>query len=212
MYKLYLILFTIITFCNSVLAQNGYVKLKNDSIIEGYIKYEKDIQHPEYGKKIKVYRTKTDKKPMSFFEKDIKEHALKKDTIVVLTGLYLNDKHYPYLAAKPVVRAEKISLFLVEVLKSSYSGAIPHTHTEFIHNTPVGVTSYNAIQTVRYKPVYILLHHGTNYKKTISENKQQMILDLEEFIDDKTLLDSIVYNKLKYTSLPDIVRIYNNLP
>lgn len=35
-------------------------------------------------KRVKVYRHKTDKHPILFYENEIKEHALKKDTVIFL--------------------------------------------------------------------------------------------------------------------------------
>ena len=57
-------------------AQNGYVRLGNDSTIIGYLKYYTSIKDGHPG--IEVWRTKKDKEPIRIPKWQIDEYAIKR--------------------------------------------------------------------------------------------------------------------------------------
>lgn len=63
-------------------AQNGYIRLTNDSVLTGYIKHVLSIKDNEHV--LEFWRTKNDKSPRRFMRSDVLDYAIKKDTFRIL--------------------------------------------------------------------------------------------------------------------------------
>jgi hypothetical protein len=66
----------------TVQAQNGYIRLENDSVLVGYIKPVLSVKDGDHA--LEFWKTKNDKSPRRIIRKDILDYAIKNDTFRVL--------------------------------------------------------------------------------------------------------------------------------
>lgn len=110
--KLVLIVLTLIS--SEVFAQNGYVKLDNDSTVVGFLKYYVSIKDGHQG--IELWRTKNDNEPLKIPRWKIDEYAIKSDTFKVLRQFrpfQENETYFEMVDAKLKSRG-KVNLYIIE--------------------------------------------------------------------------------------------------
>lgn len=109
---LFLIVLVISTL--SVFGQNGYVKLDNDSTLNGYLRYYVSNKDGHQG--IELWRTKRDKNPLKIPKQRINEYAIKKDTFKVLhqfRPFHDSETYYELVDAK-LKSSGKVNLYLIK--------------------------------------------------------------------------------------------------
>ncbi len=94
--------------------QNGYVILKNDSTISGYLRYYTSINDGHQG--IELWRTKKDKDPLKISRQTINEYAIKKDTFKVLHHFvpFQGDKTYFEIVDAKLMARGKVNFYITE--------------------------------------------------------------------------------------------------
>ena len=111
---------------SQLVAQNGYVKLDNDSTIIGYLKYYTSIKDGHPG--IEVWKTKKDKEPRRIPKWKIHEYAIKKDTFRVLTQFkpFHDTPTYFELVEATLKSSGKVNLYVIPKLSK-------HQQSKYIH-------------------------------------------------------------------------------
>jgi hypothetical protein len=191
--KVYKIIFLILTIVvTRTHAQNGFVKTKSDSIVEGFIRYDYNLYDPEKGVKIKIYRTKKDRHPIIFYETEVLEHSYKGDHYLNLFNeTPLKDKPqevYSFLKTKIINKTDKYSMvsFTVSKGKSMYSSSPTGTGMIYMGNTGDDID-------------YLLINNNTREIERKFKSINEAVLFLTEYIDDPTVIEkcSIKKNKEK---------------
>lgn len=77
----YICCFFLLFYAHEAACQKGYVKISEDSIIEGYVRYRTPLKNGE--REIELWRSKKDKHPLRFLESDLLEYSLGNEIIKV---------------------------------------------------------------------------------------------------------------------------------
>jgi hypothetical protein len=171
-------------------AQNGFVKTMNDSIVEGFIRYDYNLYDPEKGVKIKVYRTKKDRHPNIYYETEVLEHSYKGDHYLNLFNETPEKdkphKVYHFLKTKIINRTNKYSMvsFTYNTGKNLYS-TIP--------------TGSGAMATT-YKEQdedYLLINNNTREIERKFKTINEVVLFLEKYIEDPRIIEKCSLKKNK---------------
>lgn len=196
-----LIVLTLLT--HRTWAQNGYVKLDNDSTLVGYLKYYHSIKDGSWG--IEFWQTKNDKAPRKISRDVIDEYAIKKDTFKVL------HQFKPFTATQTffeVVDAKlkssgKVNLYIIEDYSnanrvSTYTGGglIPALIDESLGN---------------HTYMYILEVEKIEFLRALPSKKEKLMEALMDFFPERYVLKYAEVNgEIKYKDVPDLVKLYNS--
>ncbi len=196
-----LIVLTLSTFKLS--AQNGYVKLRNDSTQLGYLKHYVSIKDGHQG--IELWRTKRDKEPLKIPKQTIDEYAIKKDTFKVLHRFkpFQDTQTYFEIVDAKLKSSGKINLYIIENYQntnriSTYTagGLIP-----IIIDESLGNHTY----------MYILEDKKTGLLRALPSKKDKLIESLNEFFPEKYVTKyGEVKGAINYKSVPALVKLYNS--
>lgn len=182
-------------------AQNGYLKLTNDSTFTGYLKYYASVSDGRPG--IEFWRTKNDKSPRRIPKQQISEYAIRKDTFKVLhkfKPFHDGDTYFEIADAK-LKSSGKINLYIVDNSQnrvSTYTGGglIPAIIDESSGNHPF---------------LYLLEDNRSGYIGALSSKKDKLREALRDFFPDAYLTKyAEVKGEIKYKSVPDLVKLYNS--
>jgi hypothetical protein len=198
------LLLLMLTACSLVAtAQNGYVKLGNDSLIVGYVR----LVFLNGQLAMEVWRTKYDKSPRRIPKSAIAEYAIKKDTFQVLHNFTVFpelkhpvsfENYYDVLNAKTLSRG-KVNLLGIVLQKrnTNYHAGIAGAAVN------IYVGSYSL-------PTYLLEDPSTGYVKALSRNNEKFHQTLLEFFPEKYITRyEEVNGPLKYKMIPAVVKLYN---
>jgi hypothetical protein len=175
------------------LGQNGYIKLKNDSIRVGYLRSYVSFEDGHQG--IELWRTKSDKKPLKIPKHDIDEYAIKKDTFRVLRNFkpFQDSKEYFEMVDAKLQARGKINLYVIENYKTTTTV------------TPTGGTMSYGFD------LYVLEDIETGIIKGLPFKKEKLVESLIEFFPEKYVSKyTSVKGKITHKSVPDLVRLFNS--
>lgn len=137
------IIFFILTLMSvESMAQMGYVKLKNDSVYVGLVKYYTSIEDGQWG--IEVWKTYNDKKPDRYRKEELAEYAIKKDTFKIFDEFQPenNSGYYLEFVEALVKQRGALNLYYIDNYNnpnrvSNYTGGglIPALIDESLGNT-----------------------------------------------------------------------------
>lgn len=184
-------------------AQNGYVKLKNDSVIIGYVKYYTTISEGQQG--FEIWKTKKDKNPLRILKTSVWEYAIKKDTFRILQNFRPFEETNTYfdLVEAKLISRGKVDLYVIENYQNSnristYTGGglIPAIIDESMGN---------------FTYMYVVENSKSGYLRGLSSKKEKLMETLRDFFPDQYLEK---YNELKekitYKTIPSLVKLYNS--
>lgn len=207
MKKLLTIIFTSSVFL--LQAQNGYVKIDEDSTIVGFLRNYISVKDGEHG--IEVWRTKTDKNPLRIPKRAIIEYAIKKDTFKVLHQFTPFSDHGNYfeLAEAKLKSKGKVNLYIIKdhdgpgtVSSHTGGGLIPAIIDESLGNPQ------------RYQSVIYILEDKSGYLKALPSKEEELKEILMEFFPDRYITKyaevKAKKGKITYKSVPDLVQLYNS--
>lgn len=169
-------------------AQNGFVKTMNDSLVEGFIRYDHNFYDPEKGVKIKVYRTKKDRHPIIYYDTEVLEHSYKGDHYLNLFNETPEKdnpyKAYDFLKTKIINRTNKYSMvsFYYDTGKTLYS------------------TMLSGSGTMKYKETdedYLLINNHTREIERKFKTINEVVLFLEKYIEDPRVIEKCSPKKNK---------------
>lgn len=187
---------------STIAAQNGYVKLEDGTVIEGYIRFEISSDNGE--RFIELWKTKKDKNPERYEYCELIEYGHNKNIVRILKNFYpYEDKDEPFYECveAPVLSRGKIDLLIL------------HDHTQFkIANVTGGGLIPTAVDHSMGNSgiLYVLFDNSTNYARAV-EKKDKFYASIKEFIeDDYSLLRSIYLKEFKYRHIRKIVDMYND--
>lgn len=198
---LFLIVLVISTL--SVFGQNGYVKLDNDSTLNGYLRYYVSNKDGHQG--IELWRTKRDKNPLKIPKQRINEYAIKKDTFKVLhqfRPFHDSETYYELVDAK-LKSSGKVNLYLIKnnqnaMMVGMYTGG---------GLVPVLIT----VSLGGYDYMYILEDKQTSFLKALPSKKEKLFEALLEFFPERYIRKyQEVKGEIRYNSVYDLVKLYNS--
>ena len=181
--------------------QNGYVRLENESIVTGYLRYYTPINDVNRG--IEVWRTKKDKNPLKISRHTVSEYAIEKDTFKVLHRFRPFEKGSTYfeLVDAKLKKSGKVNLYFIDNSQNSVStytggGLLPALIDESIGNQPY---------------IYVLEDKATGFYKALPSKKDKLKEALIEFFPERYVVRyGEVKGEIKYKSIPALVELYNS--
>lgn len=174
-------------------AQNGYVITKNDDLIEGYIKYQRNYQDGHL--EIEIWKTKGDRNPKKYSLVNIKEYGIKRDTFRIVTEFYpfIGEATYIPCIELKLIHRGKVNLYLTyELTGKKY--------------TPPGLLDPRTYDQPRQK-TYIL---EDQYGKMLAINRLQMTEDLSYFLDYNKYARKLTDKVFEYKQIPALIKLYNS--
>jgi len=147
------------------------------------------------GRGYEVWKTKTDKNPRKIPAYAIKEYVIKEDTFKILFDFM----GFSMIDAKIIARG-KVNLYSIEYLEPSYG--------VYVTTGPAPGTS-----TLSSKPVidFVLEDPQSGVMLVIPKNKRKIEESLAEFLPLRYVTRyGEVKGKIKYKSIPDVVKLYNS--
>ena len=181
--------------------QNGYVRLENDSIVRGYLRYYTPINDVNRG--IEVWRTKKDKNPLKIPRYIVSEYAIEKDTFKVFHRFRPFEKGNTYFeVADAKLRVSgKVNLYFIDNTQNNVStytggGLLPGLLDENIGNQPY---------------IYVLEDKATGFYKALPSKKEKLKEALMEVFPERYVIRyGEVKGEIKYKSIPALVELYNS--
>ena len=198
------LLFFVLTLLTTPLCgQNGYVKLMNDSVIVGYLKYYNSARDGHQG--IELWRTKKDKSPLRITKEELSEYAIKGDTFKVLHQFkpFPEAQAYFEVVDARLKSSGKVNLYIIENYQSAsrvstYTGGglIPALIDESTGNLPY---------------IYVVEDKKINYLKALPAKKAKLQEVLMDFFPERYILKyAEVKGEIDYKAIPDLVQLYNS--
>lgn len=168
-------------------SQNGFVKLRNDSVMKGYLKYT----FSDIGRGIEFWRSKKDKAPLRLRMSDVYEYAINDDTFRVLQNYKPfpdRDLHFDIVEANVLLRG-KVDLMVHLRNSSLYTGS-----------RASGVDRH----------IFVLQNPTSKYIRGIPSG-EKFFEALEDFIPYGFLraYATLYGDRVHYDDIPQIVRLYN---
>ncbi len=192
-----LIIFIVLT-TSSLQAQkfDGFVITNQDSLFKGYMKISLDGLK---GRRILITNNKK-KKPRSFYVKDLKYYAYKKDTSAILKNFYPfvgEDYQVEWMEAEVLISKGKLKL---------YQAILPNYKQELIMRpSPTGMPAHE--QTVYW--AYIVKDEESNLIG-IKNEKHKFIESIQSVVgNNKELMKRIENKELWNKDMEEIIKIYN---
>lgn len=198
---LFLAILTLLTF--KLFGQNGYIKLDNDSILVGYLRYYVSSKDGHRG--IELWRTKKDKEPLKIPKRMIDEYAIKTDTFKVFHQFkpFHDTQMYFELVDAKIKSRGKVNLYVIE----NYTNA----------NSVSAYTGGGLIPAIidgslgNHNYLYILEHKETGFLSGVSSKKEKLKESLLDFFPEKYIVKYTEVNgEINYKSVPDLVKLYNS--
>lgn len=183
--------------------QNGYIRLKNDSVLSGFIRHVPLESSGERG--LEFWRSKTDKNPRKISKDDIIEYAIKKDTFKLIHQFkpFESEDTYFEVAEAQLQSSGKVRLYKLEV--NPNSKYIPTGPGGGITQIPVRVYITN------YSIIYLLEYPKTNYVRALPNEDEKLHEALIDFFPERFITKyEEVKGKIKYRNIPDLVKFYNS--
>jgi len=177
-------------------AQKGYLITENDSIKSGYLSYQL-VYGTTDKMEIVLYKTRKDKKPVYYPISSIKEFAIKKDTLAVLTDFYpfANRDLYIELVTIKLIERGALSLYWTnEVESGRLSSSIG----------PQGQINYGQTSTI----TYFIADKNKNFVALDRNNFQQ---ELRQYLDFNDIVRKLKLKKVSYNHIPKFIKLYNQL-
>ncbi|MEM6736600.1 MAG: hypothetical protein AAF620_11080 [Bacteroidota bacterium] len=173
-------------------AQKGYLITENDSLLKGYLKYQRNYLNgrPE----IELWKTKKDKNPKRYAMVDIQEYGTKKDTFRVVTEFYPfkeESTYIPYIELKLLSRG-KVNLFVTNELNG---------RTWSAPGAGGSMMSYQSRQKT-----YIL---EDRFGEIIAIDRENMAEDLSYFLDYNKYARKLTSVPFKYKQIPELIKLFN---
>lgn len=195
-----LLLFLLLLSSATLHAQNGYVKLTNDSIISGFVKYYTSLE----GKQgLEVWKTKRDKDPRRIEMTGIYGYAIGKDTFRVLRAFTPFDDartYYEVVQARVLVSG-KVNLY-------SVPPPAQKTAAVAVGGVVAGVTMMDP--NVAGSQIYVLERPSTGYVRGISVLKEPMREALRDFFSDSFIAQyADSKGRIKYKSVLEMAKRYS---
>ncbi len=166
-------------------AQKGYIRLDNDSVVFGFVRFY--LSHDDGQRWVEVWKTKTDKKPFKTLNSHVIGYALKKDTFKVLRDFkpFQNRGLYYKTVDAKLVASGKINLYSFYETTSGGFGA------------PMSSVEY-----------FILEDNETKFLKALPSADKEVLF---EFFPQRYVSKyEEVKGKIKYKNIPDLVKLYNS--
>jgi hypothetical protein len=189
-------------------AQNGYIKLSDDSVQTGYIRYVTSVKNGE--QLIEFWKTKTDKAPVKFHKKEIVEYAIKKDTFLILKNFQPFEGEDIFFEA---VDARIMKSGKVQLLRANnpYYNAnnmipvpVPGAGTVFVVSLALGGKIAN-IPTVD-----VLRESGNDYMRGVPVNRAMFEEVVRDFIPEETIRSFVErFGPVSFKNLKELVAFYN---
>jgi hypothetical protein len=187
-----LVIWTITLASFEGMAQRGFVKMTNDSILTGYIRpYSKPTGERGY----EVWKTKTDKNPIQIPRARIRKFCIKKDTFLVLNQYRpLQDERFYVrsLDIKPIEKG-KVNLYRLE-----------YTNSGVVETDDVGI-DVRIVYTI-----YILEDPKTEAYTAVPADEELMTETLLNFFPEEFIFEhQREHGRIYYRELPELVRLFN---
>lgn len=186
-----------------VYGQNGYIRLKNDSILIGFIRHATLENSGERG--LEFWRSKTDKNPRKISKGDIIEYAIKKDTFKVIHQFkpFESDDTYFEVAEAQLLSSGNVWLYKLEINPNNKN--IPLGSGGGVSNIPVRIYINN------YSVIYLLEYPKTNDVRALPTEDDKLHEALKDFFSERFITRyEEVKGKIKYRTIPDLVKFYNS--
>jgi hypothetical protein len=196
------LLFILTFFTTHLWAQKGYVLLDNDSILSGYIRYYMSAKDGHQG--FEIWETKHDKDPQKIPKATVREYAIKNDTFKIFRQYapFPDRRIYFEQVDAKLLESGKINLYAIEIAQPT---PIP---------TPDGGASVSvAIRVYPWQQpyIYILEDKKSGFHKALPSDREDLKETLMEFYPERYVIKyDEVKGKIKYSEVPDIVRLYNS--
>lgn len=186
-----LIIILLLALSASAYSQEGYIRLNNDSVLTGFLRYYVSIKDGKPG--YELWKTRRDRKPFKKIPKHtIKEYALKNDTFKIFRQFKpYPDKNTYYESIDAVLESRgEVSLYRIDLVTTQNPGAV------------------NAQTTNNM--IYVLENISTGTLQGIPRDKVRMKEMLLEFIPEEYLTEYIKNNwtGFTYEAIPKIVKSY----
>ncbi len=193
-------IFFALSISSKLFGQRGYIKLKNDSILIGFLRLQTSFMdgHPE----IELWKSKNDKNPKVYKKVLLKEYAIKKDTFRILQDFKpFEDKETSFY----IIDAKLIIGGKVELLQVKYTKAAP-----LVPIGAIGSVSFTLFLREIPNPFYVLNDPSTNYMAGVRSGKT-FSSTLSEFFEDNFLHHySGRFGKIHIKDLKKLVQYYND--
>jgi hypothetical protein len=180
-------------------AQNGYVRLTNDSIISGYVRFYTSIEGQQG---LEVWKTKRDKNPRRIATPKIYSFAIGKDTFRVL-------RQFKPFGEGPTYYEEVLAKVLVTGSVNLYSVPPPAEASAGVAAGGVVVSLAMMDPNLSGGQIYVLERPSTGYIRAISAMKEPMREALRDFFPDAFISTYEVKGRIKYGSVPEMAKKYN---
>jgi len=157
----------------SALAQNGYIKFKNNQIATGFIKVHYAATAHEH--QVELSLSSNDPNPKRYHKKDILEYAIHKDTFRILKEFYpyeVEQIYYEVIDAK-VIHSGKISLLEIHNSFTTLDKGL----FEALHDQNPSQVPY----------FYVLQDIESGYVRGVPSKKGKFREVLKEFYSDEIL-------------------------
>jgi len=171
----------------SVLGQNGYIILNNDSIVHGYLKIV------NWGAEIELWKTLKDKNPSRFKRLSLKEYAIKKDTIrifqdIVTSSVFLDnidiiEDDFVTIVAKRIVGGRVQLYEMLQPLMKTYVLYEPSTNymSDLIYFQGYSSSYINSVLS-RFFEDDVFMHHYSAQFGRARKLKIAKLKDLKEMV------------------------------
>ena len=180
--------------------QKGYIKLDNDSIFSGFLRYYKSYKDGHEG--YELWKTKTDKNPRRIPIQHIKEYAIKEDTFKILHQFkpFPKDRLYFEMVDAKIESRGKVNLYSIDNYRRIYMAS----------SSPPGQFPSDNIQYMK-ETIYILEDSKNGFLTAIPNAKEELETKLADYLPEKYLRKYTEVNgKIKYKTIPELVKLYNS--
>jgi len=184
--------------------QNGYVKLQNDSIIYGFLRFQRSIENGQ--QQIELWESKADASPTTFNVLELNEYAFRKDTFRVLRNFFpfWDEDLYFEIALAELITSGTVDLLqitdhaTITATTSAYGALIPALMAQ-------GITARGNI--------YILQDGSGRRVRALKKDEDEFARSIRPFIENnQQLLERVERKELGYKDIENIVLTYNAAP
>jgi hypothetical protein len=191
-------------------AQNGYIKLDNDSVLVGFVRLYFDANQRE--QLVEYWRTKNDKTPRRIQKKDILEYAIKKDTFLILRNFqpFPDEDAFIDIAEATLLSNGKIQYLSV---RNPYyrQNAVGYGVGGAVGGAIVGISIALGDKIDNVPVIFALRERANGYIRGVPKKKELFQEVVQDFFSSKAIesFNRDTGKSISFRNLQDFVEYYN---
>lgn len=193
------LLLIILFVATAVNAQNGYIKLRDDSTLVGFLRPYTSVFDGHQG--IEFWRTKKDKSPLQIPKRKIEEYAIKKDTFKIFHQFkpFHDSQIYFEMIDAKLETGGKVCLYRIDDPQNPTSPYLTG-----------GLVPAMIIEFKDVDQIYVLAADDGQNIMALPFKKEKLTEALMDFYSEDLILEYIKLNgTITYKKIPELVKYFN---